>query len=115
MYIQVDITPEEIKGILALLDGVSDTAIDVFWGNQIGITEEERDSFTVGDFNEAFSRAKYSTVLEIGRRKPNEKINVNDWLSYITNMLAEFYGEELHKILLAKAVLKAGRPKLDLF
>ena len=95
-------TPEETVAIKALLDSkaVGEIAVDIFWGNNPGITDKERDSMKPEDFDGAYEEACWSYLTDLAWSE-------NSWLDEMKGSMAQHYGEALRRRLLRKEAQQA--------
>ena len=88
-------THEEMKAVLRLLDAIGETAVDIFWGGDPGISDEERDSLSPEDFDRAYDEACLAYLAEM-------EWSENHWLYELHSIMADHYGKEMRKRLLQK-------------
>lgn len=91
-------TKQELRAAHNLLDAVAETAIDVFWGGDPNVSDEEAESLTSADYDAALEAAMISVLFELS---VNE-----DWQASIMMLLSEQYGKEVWKRLMCKELAR---------
>lgn len=86
-------TNKEKRRLLLFLEAMADTAVDIFWGGDPDITEEERDGLKREDYENAYRDACLEYIIEL------EETAVS-WLTELYSPIGDKYGKHLKRRLL---------------
>ena len=88
-------TENEKKKLLELLEAMSETSVDIFWGGNPAITEKEKEDLTQGDYKTAYTDACLNYISELEETE-------SSWLIELYSIIADKYGVNLKRRILGK-------------